>query len=113
MNSIAEKADIKVLKSYPKDKVWNVALSFPEVLAGYKSNSKVAGALDYSVYQIQGWTDEPVDLNEVRLMAFNMGTGEYKLVKGDDASVPERIQLEMLNEAREAMIEAEETLRNQ
>lgn len=106
-------ADIKVLKSYSGDKVWNVAISFPEELEGYKNNSKVAGPLDYVLYQIQGWTDEPVDLNELRLMAFNENISEYKLVKGDDVSVPERVQYEMLSKAREAMLEAEETLSNE
>lgn len=110
MNSIIEKADIKVLKSYPKDKVWNVVITFPEVLAGYHNNSKVAGSLDYVLYRIQGWTDEPVDLNELRLSAFNMSTNEYKLVKGDDVSVPERTQTELLNAAREAMTDAENAL---
>jgi hypothetical protein len=43
-------------------------------------------------------------------MAFNENTSEYKLVKGDDVSVPERVQYEMLSKAREAMLEAEETL---
>jgi hypothetical protein len=112
MNSIAEKTDIKVLKSYPQEKVWNVVISFPEAVAGYRKNITVAGPLDYVLYQIQGWTDEPVDLNEISLMAYNENTTEYKLVKGDDASVPERIQTEMLDTAREAMLDAENTLSN-
>lgn len=110
MGSTVEKADIKVLKGYPEDSVWNVVISFPEVLEEYKNNSKVAGSLDYVLYQIQGWTDEPVDLNELRLMAYNESTKEYKLIKGDDYSVPERVQSEMLAEARDAMLETEETL---
>lgn len=110
MGSTVEKADIKVLKGYPEDNVWNVVISFPEVLEEYTTNSKVAGPLDYVLYQIQGWTDEPVDLNELRLMAYNENTKEYKLIKGDDYSVPERVQSEMLSEARDAMLETEETL---
>lgn len=101
------------MKSYPDDKVWNVVISFPETLEGLRNNSKVAGPLDYLLYQIQGWTDEPVDLNELRLMAFNENTHEYKLVKADDESVPERVQSEMLSVAREAMLEAEDSLASQ
>jgi hypothetical protein len=103
-------ADIKVLKSYPADKVWNVVISYPEALEGMRNNAKVLGPLEYLLYQIQGWTDEPVDLNELRLMAFNEDSNEYKLIKADDESVPERVQYEMLSAAREAMLEAEESL---
>jgi hypothetical protein len=110
MGSTVDKADIKVLKGYPEDKVWNVVISFPEAVEGFKNNGKVAGPVEYLLYQIQGWTDEPVDLNELRLMAFNEDTREYKLVKGDDDTVPERIQYEMLSNAREAMFAAEESL---
>lgn len=103
-------ADIQVLKSYSGDKIWNVVISFPEELEGYKSNSKVSGPLDYVLYRFQGWTDEPVDTTDLRLMAYNENTKEYKLVKGDDDTVPERVQYEMLTAAREAMFEAKETL---
>lgn len=110
MVSSVEKTDIKVLKAYSDDKVWNVVISFPEELEGYKNNSKLAGPVEYVLYQIQGWTDEPVDLNELRLMAFNESTSEYKLVKGDNDNVPERVQYAMLSAAREAMSAAEEAL---
>lgn len=105
--------DIKVLKSYPNDNVWNVVISFPEVVEGLKANPKITAPLDYLLYQIQGWTDEPVDLNELRLVAFNEDTNEYKLVKADDETVPERVQSEMLSAAREAMQEAENRLTNE
>lgn len=105
-------ADIKVLKSYPNDNVWNVVISFPEAVEGLTVNANVAGPLDYLLYRIQGWTDEPVDLNELRLVAFNETTNEYKLVKADDETVPERVQSEMLSNAREAMLEAEDSLSN-
>jgi hypothetical protein len=112
VTSAVEKTEIKVLKAYAADKVWNVVISFPEELEGFKSNANLAGPLDYVLHQIQGWTDEPVDLNEIRLMAYNEDTREYKLVKADDESVPERVQSELLSAAREAMFEAEDTLSN-
>jgi hypothetical protein len=110
MHTTVEKAEIKVLKAYPADKAWNVVLSFPDSVASLKRNQNIAGSLEYTLFKIQSWTDEPVDLNEVHLAAINTDTNEYKLVKGDDASVPERVQYEMLSEAREAMSEAENTL---
>lgn len=103
-------ADIEVLKSYPEDNVWNVVISFPEATEGLRNNTKVTGPLEYVLYQIQGWTDEPVDLNELRLVAFNENTNEYKLVKAEDETVPERVQSEMLSAAREAMLDAEDSL---
>lgn len=110
MSSIVESADIKVLKGYPEDKVWNVSISFPEILEGLEKTAKVTAPVEYSLYQIQGWTDEPVDLNELRLAVFNTETSEYKLSKGDDANVPERVQSEMLNTARDIMFDTTEFL---
>lgn len=110
MVTAVEKAEIEVLKAYPGDKIWNVVITFPDELDGFRSNINVKGSLDFALYQIQGWTDEPVDLNEMQLMAYNESKREYKLVKGDDEDVPENVQMELLSAAREAMLNAEDAL---
>lgn len=102
-------AEVEVLKSYPEDHVWNVSLTFPTVLEGKKNNAKAAGTFEYALYQVQGWTDEPVDLNELRIAAISRD-GEYKLLKGDNDSIPERVQSGMLVDARNAMNDAEDAL---
>ena len=110
MSVVVDKADIKVLKGFPEDKVWNVVISFPEAVEGLIHKSSVRGPLDYLLYKIQSWTDEPVDLNELRLVGYNENTNEYKIVKGDDEDVPEGVQYDLLARAREVMSEAHETL---
>lgn len=109
MESIADGVQVEVLKSYPEDKVWNLSLIFPNAIEDKQNNAKASGPFDYALYQIQSWTDEPVDLNELRIAAINPN-GEYKLLKGDNDLIPERVQSIVLIEARNAMLDAEDAL---
>ena len=109
MTSLDEK-NITILKGYPEDKVWNVVVSFPELLEGMTEVETVPGPVERRIYSVQGWTDEPVDLNEVSLVEFNEDGGVYRLVTADDEDLPERVQMEMLDKARSIMQSCKETV---
>lgn len=108
--SSVESAEVEVLKAWPEDKVWNVVISFQSAAEGLRNNVNVANPLSYSVFRIEGWTDEPVDMNEVLLIAVNSSTEEYKVMAGDDESVPESVHMRMLSEARDIMFDVSERL---
>lgn len=110
MSSIVDNAEVEVLEAYPADRVWNVIITLPESIKGLKHNSNVSSPYDYSIYRIQSWTDETVDLNETMLVAANLKERQYKLLKGEDDSIPESVQVRMLAQARDIMFRVAENL---
>lgn len=108
--SSIENAKVEILKALPQDKVWNVVIAFPGAAEGLQNDINVTAPLTYSLSRIEGWTDEPVDMNEVMLIAANNSAQKYKLVAGDDESVPDAVQTRLLSEARDIMFDVSEDL---
>lgn len=106
MQSLMVKGKIK--KIARDGDAWKVAISFPESYKPLTRNANCSGELEYSLYRIEGWTDETLDLHEVQVAAINPDTKEFKVVAGDSSLLPERVKTDILTAARDAMHDAEQ-----
>lgn len=114
MGHTPEEAEIEVLDistaTYSQEKAWHLAVSFPDIVAGLKNKEHVSAPVEHAIYRVQSWTDEPVDLHEVQIAAFNSVTKEYRLMKGDDDTLSEKVRAKTLTDSREIMFKVAESL---
>lgn len=106
-------AHVEVSEAYPEDKVWKVEIDLdnefdPEGLNRVAEVKKGSG-VRYALETVTGWTDEPVDANQIVVVAHN--DKEYTRYSGDSENLPDSVQFHMLDKARDTMFEVSEALK--